>query len=47
MLDNYIAFMEETGAQYIGIVLQWIYFKKRSELGSFDIFSNLENERRI
>ncbi len=41
--DDYIAFMEDTGAQYIGRVVQWIYFRKRSELGSFDIFSDLDS----
>ena len=41
--EDYISFMEETGAEYIGRVLQWIYFRKRSELGSFDIFSDLDS----
>ena len=41
--ENYIAFMKDTGAEYIGRVLQWIYFRKRSELGSFDIFSDLDS----
>ncbi|MBR3252388.1 MAG: DUF2812 domain-containing protein [Erysipelotrichaceae bacterium] len=41
--DDYIEFMKETGAEYIGRVLQWIYFRKRSELGSFDIFSDLDS----
>ena len=41
--ENYVSFMEETGAEYIGRVLQWIFFRKRSELGSFDIFSDLDS----
>ncbi|MBQ6477777.1 MAG: DUF2812 domain-containing protein [Erysipelotrichaceae bacterium] len=41
--ENYITFMEDTGAEYIGRVLQWMYFRKRSELGSFDIFSDLDS----
>ncbi len=41
--DDYVAFMEETGAEYIGRVLQWLYFRKKSELGSFDIFSDLDS----
>ena len=41
--ENYIAFMEETGAEYIGRVMQWMYFRKRSVLGSFDIFSDLDS----
>lgn len=41
--DDYLDFMEETGAEYIGRVLQWMFFRKRSELGSFDIFSDLDS----
>ena len=41
--DGYIRFMEETGAEYVGRVFQWIYFRKRKELGSFDLFSDLDS----
>lgn len=41
--DNYTAFMEETGAEYIGRVLQWIYFRKKNELGQFEIFSDIDS----
>ena len=41
--EDYISFMEQTGAEYIGRVLQWIYFRKKSELGRFDIFSDLDS----
>ncbi|MEE3425206.1 MAG: DUF2812 domain-containing protein [Erysipelotrichaceae bacterium] len=41
--EDYINFMEQTGAEYIGRVLQWIYFRKKSELGRFDIFSDLDS----
>ena len=41
--EDYISFMEQTGAEYIGRVLQWIYFRKKSELGRFDIFSDLNS----
>ena len=42
--DNYIQFMEDTGAEYVGRVLQWIYFRKKSELGRFDIFSDIDSK---
>lgn len=41
--EDYINFMEQTGAEYIGRVLQWIYFRKESRLGRFDIFSDLDS----
>ena len=41
--EDYINFMEQTGAEYIGRVLQWIYFRKESSLGRFDIFSDLDS----
>jgi len=41
--EAYISFMEETGAEYVGRMMKWIYFRKKSELGSFDIFSDLDS----
>ena len=41
--DDYISFMEDTGAQFIGRCLQWQYFKRKSELGQFDIFSDINS----
>ena len=41
--ENYISFMQETGAEYIGRVVQWIYFRKKRELGAFEIFSDLDS----
>lgn len=42
--EDYISFMEQTGAEYIGRFLQWVYFRKKSELGRFDIFSDLDSK---
>ena len=42
--ENYLAFMQETGAEYIGRVVQWIYFRKKTEYGEFDIFSDLDSK---
>ena len=41
--EEYIAFMQETGAEYIGRVFQWIYFRKRAEDGPFDLFSDVDS----
>ena len=41
--DAYISFMEETGAEYVGRMLKWIYFRKKAEYGSFNIFSDIDS----
>ena len=41
--DAYIAFMEETGAEYIGRMMKWIYFRKKAADGTFDIFSDADS----
>ena len=44
MDDAYVQFMEETGAEYIGRVFNWIYFRKKAEMGPFDIFSDMDSK---
>ena len=39
----YLSFMAETGAEYVGRVMKWIYFRKKTELGAFELFSDLES----
>lgn len=50
MLDNlpshrssidYIQFIESTGAEHIGTLFRWVYFRKKTELGGFELFSDL------
>ncbi len=41
--EAYIDFMRETGAVFIGRVIQWIYFSKRTDDGPFDLFSDLDS----
>ena len=41
--EAYISFMEETGAEYIGRMVKWIYFRKHIANGEFDIFSDLDS----
>lgn len=40
---EYIRFMQETGAEYVGRMFQWIYFRKKTQNGPFDIFSDLDS----
>ena len=41
--DAYVSFMQETGAEFIGDVVGWQYFRKKAELGPFDIFSDIDS----
>ncbi|MBQ8198530.1 MAG: DUF2812 domain-containing protein [Clostridia bacterium] len=40
---KYLEFLEETGAEYIGYVNRWVYVRRKSELGAFDLFSDLSS----
>ncbi|NLW69482.1 MAG: DUF2812 domain-containing protein [Eubacteriaceae bacterium] len=42
--EGYVSFMEETGASYIGRVFQWIFFRRKSSLGPFDIYSDMDSK---
>ena len=41
--DAYIAFLQETGAEYVGRMLQWIYLRRRTSEGPFDLFSDIDS----
>lgn len=41
--EAYLSFTAETGAEYVGRVMKWIYFRKKTELGPFELFSDLES----
>lgn len=56
MLDNapshggsqeYIRFIEETGAEYIGSYLRWIYFKKKKTDGTFALHSDVRSRIKL
>ena len=38
--EGYLAFMKDTGAEYLGRLLQWIYFRKKVSDGPFDLYSD-------
>lgn len=40
---QYIKFVEDTGAEYLGSVFRWVYFRKKSDEGNFDLFSDTQS----
>ena len=38
--EKYIRFIEETGAEQVGNYLRWVYFRKKTADGPFDLFSD-------
>lgn len=41
--ESYLAFMQETGAEYVGRMMMWIYFRKKTAEGLFDLFSDIDS----
>ena len=41
--QEYIDFIAETGAEYVGRMAKWIYFRKKAADGPFDIFSDIDS----
>ena len=41
--EAYLQFMEETGAEYVGRMVMWIYFRKKTADGPFDLFSDIDS----
>jgi hypothetical protein len=41
--SRYIRFVEDTGAEYIGSIFRWVYFRQRSDTGSFELFSDTDS----
>ncbi len=44
--EQYIRFIEDTGAEYVGSVLRWAYFRKRTDAGPFDLYSDIDSRIR-
>ena len=40
---DYIDFVESTGAEYIGHVIKWVYFRKKAADGGFDLYSDVDS----
>ncbi len=41
--ETYLTFMRETGAEYVGRMIMWIYFRKKTADGPFDLFSDIDS----
>jgi len=41
--DSYIAFMQDMGAQYVGRILSWLYWRRPTQNGPFTLFSDLDS----
>lgn len=44
--QDYIRFIESTGAECIGSLKRWVYFRKKAEEGEFALFSDLNSRVR-
>ena len=42
--EGYLEFMRETGAEYAGRMMMWIYFRKKTAEGPFDLFSDVDSK---
>ena len=41
--EGYVSFLSDMGAEYIGRVAMWVYFRRKSELGEFELNSDLDS----
>ena len=41
--SDYRAFVESLGAECIGCLCNWCYFRRKAELGSFDLLSDIDS----
>ena len=44
--QKYLRFLEETGAEYLGSVMRWIYVRKKTDGEEFNLFSDYESRIR-
>lgn len=44
--EEYLRFLEELGAEYVGRVVQWIYIRRPAEEGPFELFSDIDSRIR-
>jgi hypothetical protein len=43
---DYIRFLEEMGIEHISSILRWVYLRKKSEDGPFDLYSDINSKIR-
>ena len=39
-MQKYIDFLEQTGAEHVGSITRWVYFRKKASEGNFELFSD-------
>lgn len=39
-MRKYIEFLEQTGAEHVGSMTRWVYFRKKASEGDFELFSD-------
>ena len=44
--ESYVQFMQEAGAEYVGRMIAWVYFRKKTADGPFDLFSDIDSRIR-
>ncbi len=42
--EAYVQFMQDTGAEFVGRMMMWIYFRKKVADGEFDLFSDIDSK---
>lgn len=42
----YIRFMEESGIEHVGSIKNWVYFRKKTSDGPFDLFNDIDSRIR-
>lgn len=42
--DAYFSFLKEMGVEYVGRVFQWVYFRKKTTFGEFELFSDIDSK---
>ena len=41
--QNYIRFLEDVGAEHIGTLFRWVYFRKKADAAPFNLFSDIDS----
>lgn len=41
---EYLDFLEETGVEFVGSILNWVYLRKKASEGQFEIYSDLNSK---
>ena len=41
--EGYVSFVTDMGAEYVGRIAMWVYFRRKAELGEFELNSDLDS----